>query len=539
MINNFIENISLIVNNVEKNIAFQHNNYEVLLSSFLENNELSFDIKIEFATAIKQVRLPSYSWGSINNETIIPEYSNKILQLENGLYIQSETPIGIWQLSKNEPKILYWRFNPKGAYQIVKYNGEHNYKQTEDATVEFLKGFPLKLFCSLEGAIEISRSKIPFSSIMCFTDHCDFDTLELLEKQRVFFKEKNIKTTKGFFLNHFSKREDNASWENDSEELNKWVKDGHELCYHSLSQSVKSLDESFNDFKSFVPPITIPTWIDHGYQPYNLSLFEKEGLSEIDYSKVLENKNIEILWNYIDSGTSTKSVINQLNTNDFTLNSFYKGIKNKSFKTRVSLLIKNCIVHFYNDEKLIRNYTQLATSFKKVAKTKSVKDFVQFIKMSFNVVYPLVKILLFWNSYKNRVYPLAKYCPVFFEHTIGEKKFVVFQTLEMVDFVNSLNKISVDKLIKESGLFIGHTYFSVPMDYHEGRLFTDEKNINEKVNQNFTYISEKIKENKIWNPTLLELVEHWKKFQNTKLELDPNNKIALASIDDLPYRFIK
>jgi hypothetical protein len=96
-----------------------------------------------------------------------------------------------------------------------------------------------------------------------------------------------------------------------------------------------------------------------------------------------------------------------------------------------------------------------------------------------------------------------------------------------------------DKLIDESGLFIGHTYFSVPMNYHEGRLFTDEKEINEKVSQNFTYISEKIKENKIWNPTVLELVEHWKKFQNTKLELDSNNKIVLSSINDLPFRFIK
>ena len=143
MIENFIKNISLIVNNVEKNIAFQQKNCEVLLTSFLENNEVSFDIKIEFATAIKQVRLPSYSWGSVSHETIISEYSNKILQLENGLYIQTEAPIGIWQLSKNEPKNLYWKFNPKGAYQIVKYKGENNYKHTEDAIIEFSKEFSL------------------------------------------------------------------------------------------------------------------------------------------------------------------------------------------------------------------------------------------------------------------------------------------------------------------------------------------------------------------------------------------------------------
>ena len=252
-----------------------------------------------------------------------------------------------------------------------------------------------------------------------------------------------------------------------------------------------------------------------------------------------KDKNIEIFWNYIDSGTSTKTTINQLNSNDFTLRSFYRGIVSKSFKIKITLWIKNSIVHFYNDEKLIQNYTQLASSFKKTTKSKSVRAFAQFIKISLNIIQPLLMIFLFWKSYKNRVYPLAKYCPIFFEHTIGEKKIVVFQTLEMIDFITSLSKEAVDKLINEGGLFIAHTYFSVPMDYHDGRLFTDKKQINEKVNQNFTYISQQIKEDKIWNPTLKELVSYWKLFQNTKLELDSNNKIVPSSNNILPYRFIK
>lgn len=54
--------------------------------------------------------------------------------------------------------------------------------------------------------IEISCSKVPFSAIACFTDHCDFDTLENLKTQRTFFKKHEIKVTKGFFINHFSKK---------------------------------------------------------------------------------------------------------------------------------------------------------------------------------------------------------------------------------------------------------------------------------------------------------------------------------------------
>lgn len=539
MIDNFIKNITLILNNVEKNLPFQHANCEVLLSSFLENNQSSFDVKIEFTSAIKQVRLPSYTWGNVSKETIIPEYSNKILQLKNGLYIQSETPVGIWQLSNKEPTTLYWKFNPDGANQIVKYKGKHNYKHTENVNYTFLNNFSLKLVCSYDGAIEISRSKIPFSSIMCLTDHCDFDTLELLEKQRAFFKEKNIKTTKGFFLNHFSKRKDNASWENDSEELKKWIKDGHELCYHSLSQSIKAVDESFSDFRSFIPPAFIPTWIDHGYQPYNLSLFEKEGLLAHDYSEAIKDKNIQILWNYIDSGTATRGVINQLNTNDFTLKSFCQGIKNESFKTRISLLIKNSIVHFYNNEKLTRNYNQLASNFKKVNKTKSPKDFFKFIKTSFAVLIPLFKIALLWKNYNKKVYPQAKYSPIFFEHQIADNKIIIFQTLELLDFINSFEKNSIDKLINENGLFIGHTYFAVQLSYHEGRLFNDKNEINQKVSDNFNYLASKIREQKIWNPTLIELVGYWKKFKNTKLIVNSNNRIVVSEDCDLPFRFIK
>jgi len=58
---------------------------------------------------------------------------------------------------------------------------------------------PLALLFPLDEGIEISRSKIPFSAIACFTDHCDFDTLRNLKQQRQFFKTYNIRITKGFF----------------------------------------------------------------------------------------------------------------------------------------------------------------------------------------------------------------------------------------------------------------------------------------------------------------------------------------------------
>jgi hypothetical protein len=53
--------------------------------------------------------------------------------------------------------------------------------------------------------------------------------------------------------------------------LTKWKEDGHELCYVTVAID-KIRKDSFDDF--FNRRLQMETWIDHGYQPYNLSLFQ-------------------------------------------------------------------------------------------------------------------------------------------------------------------------------------------------------------------------------------------------------------------------
>ena len=136
------------------------------------------------------------------------------------------------------------------------------------------------------------------------------------------------------------------------------------------------------------------------------------------------------------------------------------------------------------------------------------------------------------------MYPLAKYQNLFFEHTIGANKFVIFQTVELLDFINSLNQKSIDKLLDEKGMFVAHTYFSVPMEYHNGRIFTKSGEIHPKVDANFDYLGQNIKENKIWNPTLKELVSFWKEFNTVELTLDENGAICTKNKTEVPHRII-
>ncbi|WP_428231292.1 hypothetical protein [Flavobacterium sp.] len=507
------------------------------LSLFDLSDFNSFDIKITFSDSVSEFRDHDYTWKKCTKAYIANQFIPKIIKLQNGQLVQANLTDGIWEINHKTPKILFWRFNPEISSPITNYLGNENRKTISSANQKFdFKANPTLLFPKKE-AVEFSRSKKPFTAVACFTDHCDFDTAENLTLQRKFFKKHQIKITKGFFLNHFSKREDNASFQNQKEELLKWNEDGHELCYHSLSQSIKPDTESFADFSQFVPPLNdMKVWIDHGFQPYNFSLIKNKNFNENQFEEILYKKQINTLWNYIDSGTATNGVLNQFNTTHFTLSSFLKGNKNQGLIKKMQLMIKNIIFHYYNEEDLILKYKNAASNFKKVFFQKKTKSILHLAKDVFKLSISVFSVFLFWNTNKTRPYKLAKYSPILFKHSIAEKDFYIFQTIEMLDFKKSLSQQNIQSLISEKGVFIAHTYFSVPMEYHVGRLFSTPAIIDQKVSENFKYLGAKIKSKDIWNPTLSELIEYWANFEKVILDIDLNGNICEKSSTGLQRR---
>lgn len=534
-----IESITLIKPLESNAVVFDNQLYKTVIDlseiNLLDCN--SFDIKIVFSEAIVQFRSHDYIWKKLKTSFIANEFSPKIIKLQNDQIVQANITSGIWEINQNNPTVLLWRFNPELSSPITNYVGNDNRRNLSQAKQKFNFVESPKLLFPKNEAIELSRSKCPFVAIACFTDHCDFDTPENLAIQREFFKEHQIKITKGFFLNHFSKREENASFQNQNEELLKWHNDGHELCYHSLSQSIKSNAESFEDFRQFIPPLdNIKVWIDHGYQPYNFSLFKNNNIAEEDFSIILKQKKIKILWNYIDSGTATNGVINQFNTEQFTLSGFLNGNKDLSLIKKTQLIIKNIIFHYYKDEDLILRYKNVATYFKKVFFKRDVKLFFPLIKDFFKLYISIFPVFLCWKTNKNTPYKLAKYSPILFKHNISDSEFYIFQTLEMLDFKKSLSQENINALINEKGVFIAHTYFSVPMKYHKGKLFSTPKKIDKNVAERFKFLSNKIKSNEIWNPTLTELIEYWQGFEKVVIDVDDNGFVFLKNDSDLIFR---
>jgi hypothetical protein len=231
-------------------------------------------------------------------------------------------------------------------------------------------------------------------------------------------------------------------------------------------------------------------------------------------------------------------VINQLNPNDFTLHRYLAGNSDLGFAARARMTIKNIMFHYYADEKIISAYKNTAGSFKKLVYKKKVSSVIPMIKNLFLLALPLLKVLVFWGKRKKRTYKLAKYTPIIFQHTIADEKFTVFQTVEMVDFRKALHKTNIDKLISEKGLFIAHTYFSVPMHYHSGRMFSTVGNPDEEVSENLSYLGDKIREGAIWNPVLKELVSFLANFEQTVCDIDDAGKIIAVNGSGLPVRIV-
>ncbi|HEX8269177.1 MAG TPA: hypothetical protein VF581_04740 [Flavobacterium sp.] len=505
----------------------------------ITNNGSGFDLLIRLKSPIVSFRTQDYRWQDFMDTIIAAAFNPKILKLGNGCFIQPNQNIGIWEVHKSDPSLLYWRFNPENSTPITVYEKPDNAKQIASAKQIYDLSNGIQILYSALHAIEFSRSEIPFSAVAVFTDHCDYDTAASIKLQRKFFKSAGITITKGFFLNHFSKRADNASYQQDADELQLWLNDGHELAYHSLEQSLKPTSQSIADFIDFKPPLPgLVTWIDHGYQPYNSSLHKSSGIDDKFYGNILYEKGISSLWNYIDSGTATEGVINQLNTNDFTLGAFYKGTRGLSRKQRMAMMVKNTIFHYFADQKMLLHYKTVAAGVKSILYNRKLNNIFPVMNSLWTLIVAMCGVLLHWNAAKNEPYKLAKYCPLLFKHVIGEKEFTIFQTIEMVDFKKALHPRNVDKLIDEKGIFIAHTYFSAPMNYHTGRMFATPSEIDQTVQQNFLYLGQQISSGKIWNPTLNELTKFLLKFERATLDVDPQGNIIVKESDGISYRTI-
>jgi hypothetical protein len=479
-----------------------------------EFKELSFEI--EFNERPISWRNHDYTWVNLNKTRFSNDLSPKILKFKNENYLLSNKYIGVWEINPKNRNILKWHIHSSDLSPFFYFDakGKRNWV---DTPISFDESLVLKLFYGKTKPIEISRSKLPFSAVMIFTDHCDFDSDTLLVKQREFFKKHKIKVTKGFFLHHFSRKGDwNSSFERNSNEFYAWKEDGHELCYHALSQSTIWDDHiRINQFDNFESPVglNVTTWIDHGYQPYNLSKADYL-FNRLKTLNQFHLKGINLVWNYNDSG---EAIIN-LNQNNFESFSLLK-----IWNSKISLTDKVRITLFYfGSESLKIKYRKLSA---KIQKSKGNIPKITFYGITF-----ILLLRCLWGLRIN----LKRSAQIFFHTPI--KEVLGFQSIVVKDWVWSFSE-PLDLLVHEKGVSIVHSYFAFLGEHHINPLFNNlEGEISIDIENSFKKVSRLIAEGVLWNPTLNEFMSYYKKINKSEIII-VNNSFVL-NCKDILYKEI-
>jgi hypothetical protein len=458
--------------------------------------EVKFLIKKGFHQNLRfTIQLPSkplffrsfnYTWESTEQIQISGPLSPKILKFDDGSYLMANRYIGTWVYDPQKPLELEWVIVGKDVQPFFRYNDQHG-RDWLEVGAEINEDIELTVYETRE-PFEVSFSKIPFKPVVIFTDHCDFDSDVLLKKQREFFKEMNLKATKGFFLKkHSHKGEWNSAYEGNEKEFQKWQVDGHELCYHSLSQSKlpnNGNNELINTFQHPTPEKVV-TWIDHGYQSYNVSK-SIDIHNRLERLKHLHGKGIINFWNYYDVSESIDN-LNQLDYRQLNIV--------RVFKSGIKLKDKLRILYFFNsNEEQVVFYRKLAGLIKN-------KDWRNLIKSSVRFVFGLMRLIKPLDKQKQ----IMRAQSMFNTEINGMTS---FQTIVVKDWVHAFSQPYL-RLKEESGLAIIHSYFSFLGKHHGNTLFQNERGeISEEVIASFNKLRKDIQNQEIWNPTLKEFNEY-------------------------------
>lgn len=506
---------------------FLHQHSIKLQTEYKSKIEKKISFFIQFSIPIVFYRDSSYKWASLTKrETFLNANSPKIIVLKDGTHFLSTKNIGAWIIK--DSTTIEWVLEAKELTPLFKYDLKG--KRTFNDSFR-METYHLGLLFSKKEVPEFSRSRPPFKPIICFTDHCDFDTNESLRKQLSFFKNYNITVSKGFFLNHYSKRKDNSSYEREPDLIKSFKNEGHEVFFHAFTQSLRENSEAIHEFthSESPPELDIKTYVDHGYQIYNFTKKHETGLKEEEWSEIMSNKGVKNLWTYLDSGTAMKGVCNQLNQSHFTLSNLikYNGIDLKKI-IRTELF-------FRGNENSLLEYRRLAEKAKELKNRKSFASVFSLLNSIKKVSSHLIHSFIFR---RNETFKYAQFTPWIFQSRIGGKTYSFFQTIEVTNFEETFSKQNIDTLKKESGLLIAHCYFASPLAHQKGRLF-DGNEISTKNHQNFEYIKEQVLSGNIWNPTISELIDYVNDLNNLEFSWDAEHQKIISNNPSVPLNYIQ
>lgn len=485
-------------------------------------NELSIDFRLE--SRIEKWRASDYTWKNTEKgEIVLSQYSPKIVWLENAHKVLANSNQGAWELLEKE-NLLRWHLIHPDLSPTFTYNAQDQREWHHEFSIEKDTSFEIGFFWTKGKVPEWSRTPLGFLPTVCFTDHCDFDSPVLLEAQRKLFNEAGLKTTKGVFLYDHSHRPFVASLEHEGmiNEFKNWEKDGHELAYHAFSKSEgPESKRHFDSFQSPQPLSSIETYIDHGFLSYNAS--QKPASSMSDWYSHMGDRGIKSNWNYVDSFEATAISNNQLAPFDSSIKSLLNSVsfhKSHGLPESKSRVFKSWL-SFGTKEELEFLFKQLNGAYYKF-RDIGFAEFYPFLKILAKSGISLFSPYVLQRNTFDRALPIhfAKFSPLFFRSPLEkDNKVLTFQTASVKNYETVFSSVSLDKLEREKGVLIAHTYFSYTGGNHVGRLFLDENATpNDNAFKNVKDLGTRVKEKKFWNPTLKEMRNFYEQIAGISIE---------------------
>ncbi|MFM9951252.1 MAG: hypothetical protein ACKV1O_25180 [Saprospiraceae bacterium] len=402
--------------------------------------------------------------------------------------------------------------------------------------------------------IPVLPSFYPNNLKACFvlTDHCDFDTKEKLNlflfgNNNNGWLNKKLKITKGVFRYGPKNDENRKSDDLEVEEYKKLIdilkKDGSEICPHALKHSGQLSGEEFIQGVAFLQEYCHPrTWIDHG--SYLKYCYSQNGHLNDEYKTidVLHDFKYNNLWSFHDVATDPSLSLNYLH--------YLKYSKPHGIKMMMVHLFKGNAFYMMH---YLRSFVQKAFGKSIVRDLLSyifilTKSLIMAIAKKRSRVFIEINFffnrLLRFNSYRStdkeyfKTSQLNAFLPPFFTEnyqTINNynKGLLFFNTIETTHTKDIYNKASLEALIKERGLHLGHTYILNSLPYINGIFNANGNRLTlSKEWIDFTEVlSEMVANGKIWNPNMGEFVDRIKLMLNVSYRL-ANNKILIRNNND-------
>jgi len=381
---------------------------------------------------------------------------------------------------------------------------------------------------SLFDPLKWERLPNRFKAALSFTDHADYDSTDRLEG--IFFGkgglcEHNIRITKSIFVN--SKKADNSLA---SERFYKLIKrlaeHGNEIAAHSTRFLPAKRDAVESDLPT-LSPFSPTTWIDHSYaNPVSICVNgAQEGTSGYILD-LLAQFGYQQIWAYVDiSSDPPTGNLNMLNPEgtrpfDYFKRAMAEVVKRKFWLAR--LYFQQCVRWAIGYNFLFSVSRVVRLTFK-IRSLWQLRIYLQSLGILVGFCLNPLKLVRVIKGFF-RQNPIAEAGTVFYTHSRvaidATEPFTLFTSILINNYSDAFSPSNVDKLIKERGIHIAHTYLACTRSNYRDKAWELRKGqfcISKGFESNCRYMAKKMQEGALWIVPISELANFYRSLKRLRI----------------------